>query len=184
MQTDNHKTNTAETNPRGKRRWLQRLVRRPDDIPRRPGVVVVYLDVINAWDIGWHCGHHWWSRTYGAMYPVIFWVNLPVEEWMARCLRLPSSKDRLAAIRLGIADAFWEKNKHLPKLKSLAASPLCERGARRGRPRLRLPLFGSSPTLDRRGIPPGHSLSPLESYLHAIYGPYCEIAPRSPNEKS
>jgi hypothetical protein len=163
---------------------LRRLVRRPDDIPRRPGVVLVYLDVINAWDIGWHCGHHWWSKTYGAQYEIIFWMNLPVENWIGQCLTLASSSHRLAAVRLGVADAFFEKSKSLPKARFLAASPLCERGARQGRPRLRLPLFGSQTKHDRLASQQNLRQLPFESYLHVLYSPYCEIAARSPNEKS
>jgi hypothetical protein len=169
-------------NSRDSRRWLQRGVRRPDTILARPGVVLVFLDVIHAWDIGWHCGHRWWSRTYGHQYPVIFWINLPVEEWMTRCLRLPSSKDRLVAVRLGIADAFWEKSKRQPKSTILEASRLCARESLSGHTGLQLPLFGLQPKHSRLACRQYRNQSPLESYLHAIYGPYCEIAPRSPND--
>lgn len=142
-------------------------IRLQNEIPSRAGAMLVWLGGIKDWDIGWHDGKNWHSRTFGDEYPVMFWMNLPPTGWIANCLMLEESKGALEAIRRSLADACAEKNKHQNNAK------------------LRRVFHGHNripDTLKRQvnlksNAKPRHHGSrrqifqlPLESYLNVLYG--------------
>lgn len=160
----------------GAQRKPEFTLRLPDQIPNRGGAVLVWLAGVNDWDIGWHCGKRWHSRTFGKKYPVMFWVNLPPAGWIADCLLLETARAQLDAIRHAVCDAFLEKSKCQ---KGAISRQTFQSNSQTIRRTGDLKLLSESRTKQtRRGSQASRFRLPFESYLNVLYGSSCKIAPR------
>ena len=107
---------------------LHRLVRCAHEKPESSEPVLVFLGVLNDWDIGNYCKRGGWkARTTGKNFPVQFWVNLPLPYDIPLLSRRLPTISQLARARRELMETFDGRSIFLPSARCRRACLLHEK---------------------------------------------------------